>query len=287
MAGAELQLNAINALLHDAFIRELPGWTSILLIVAAAAGSWVLTMSLGTMWLRLAAYVFSGLAYLLLVKLAYDEAGIVLLAMPPLFTFGTAGLISLIYDYTRETLEKLRIRHTLETYVSKEVVREVVDNPTGYLSSLGGKRTQVAAIVTDLRGFTTMAECMESTQLVSQLNEYLSHMVSDIFAVRGSVINFKADAILAALDPAIRVRFVDFHAEVTSEKTAMGWYLDGRVSAVIGTHTHIPTADTRILPAGTAYQTDCGMTGSYNSVIGVDRDITRCQRGSGGCLAPS
>ena len=83
----------------------------------------------------------------------------------------------------------------------------------------------------------------------------------------------KADAMLEALDPAIRVRFVDFHAEVTSEKTAMGWYLDGRVSAVIGTHTHIPTADTRILPGGTAYQTDCGMTGAYDSIIGVEREL--------------
>jgi metallophosphoesterase (TIGR00282 family) len=83
----------------------------------------------------------------------------------------------------------------------------------------------------------------------------------------------KADQILGALDPAVKVRLVDFHAEVTSEKIAMGWYLDGRVSAVIGTHTHVPTADTRILPDGTAYQTDCGMTGPYHSVIGVDRDI--------------
>jgi len=61
--------------------------------------------------------------------------------------------------------------------------------------------------------------------------------------------------------------------ELTSEKMAMGWYLDGRVSAVIGTHTHIPTADTRVLPNGTAYQTDVGMTGPYHSVIGVDKDI--------------
>ncbi|MGA2266974.1 MAG: TIGR00282 family metallophosphoesterase [Bryobacteraceae bacterium] len=83
----------------------------------------------------------------------------------------------------------------------------------------------------------------------------------------------KADQILSALDPAIKVRFVDFHAEVTSEKIAMGWYLDGRVSAVIGTHTHVPTADTRILPGGAAYQTDCGMTGPYHSVIGVQTDI--------------
>ena len=83
----------------------------------------------------------------------------------------------------------------------------------------------------------------------------------------------KADALLTELRPEVKVRFVDFHAELTSEKVAMGWYLDGRVSAVIGTHTHIPTADTRILPGGTAYQTDVGMTGPYKGVIGVDKDI--------------
>jgi 2',3'-cyclic-nucleotide 2'-phosphodiesterase len=82
----------------------------------------------------------------------------------------------------------------------------------------------------------------------------------------------KADALLAGLDQVL-VRFVDFHAELTSEKMAMGWYLDGRVSAVVGTHTHIPTADTRILPGGSAYQTDSGMTGPYNSVIGVEKQI--------------
>lgn len=83
----------------------------------------------------------------------------------------------------------------------------------------------------------------------------------------------KADRILEEIDSSIKVRFVDFHAELTSEKMAMGWYLNGRVSAVIGTHTHIPTADTRILSGGTAYQTDVGMTGPYNSVIGVDKEI--------------
>ena len=82
----------------------------------------------------------------------------------------------------------------------------------------------------------------------------------------------KADTLLSQIDPAVKVKFVDFHAEVTSEKMALGWYLDGRVSAVVGTHTHVPTADTRILPGGTAYQTDCGMTGPYRSVIGVDTE---------------
>jgi 2',3'-cyclic-nucleotide 2'-phosphodiesterase len=82
-----------------------------------------------------------------------------------------------------------------------------------------------------------------------------------------------ADSILKSLDPAVKVRFVDFHAELTSEKMAMGWYLDGRVSAMVGTHTHIPTADERILPGGTAYQTDVGMTGPYDSVIGSEKSL--------------
>lgn len=70
-----------------------------------------------------------------------------------------------------------------------------------------------------------------------------------------------------------RVIVVDFHAEATSEKMAMGWHLDGRVTAVLGTHTHVPTADERLLPGGTAYQTDVGMSGPYDSVIGVDKDM--------------
>lgn len=67
--------------------------------------------------------------------------------------------------------------------------------------------------------------------------------------------------------------FVDMHAEATSEKVAMGWFLDGKVSAVLGTHTHIQTADEKILPGGTAYITDCGMTGPYDSVIGRRKDM--------------
>jgi 2',3'-cyclic-nucleotide 2'-phosphodiesterase len=79
------------------------------------------------------------------------------------------------------------------------------------------------------------------------------------------------DDILAGIKA--KVILVDFHAEVTSEKVAMGWYLDGRVTAVLGTHTHIPTADERVLPGGTAYQTDVGMSGPYDSVIGVEKDL--------------
>jgi metallophosphoesterase (TIGR00282 family) len=74
---------------------------------------------------------------------------------------------------------------------------------------------------------------------------------------------------IEALRAKTRIIVVDFHAEATSEKVAMGWHLDGRVTAVLGTHTHVQTADERILPKGTAYQTDAGMTGPHDSIIGV------------------
>jgi metallophosphoesterase (TIGR00282 family) len=100
-----------------------------------------------------------------------------------------------------------------------------------------------------------------------------------------AVVNLQGRVFMAANDDPFRVAdqllkeikakviFVDFHAETTSEKLAMGWYLDGRVTALVGTHTHIPTADERVMPAGTAYITDVGMTGPYDSVIGVQKEM--------------
>jgi metallophosphoesterase (TIGR00282 family) len=80
-----------------------------------------------------------------------------------------------------------------------------------------------------------------------------------------------AEMALAKISKETKIIIVDMHADATAEKMAMGWYLDGRVSAVVGTHTHIPTADGRILPGGTAYITDIGMTGPYDSVIGMEK----------------
>jgi hypothetical protein len=80
-----------------------------------------------------------------------------------------------------------------------------------------------------------------------------------------------ADREVTALTERTRLIFVDFHAEATSEKIAMGWFLDGRVTAIVGTHTHVQTADARVLPGGTAYITDVGMTGPHDGVIGVEK----------------
>ena len=81
----------------------------------------------------------------------------------------------------------------------------------------------------------------------------------------------KADSLLAKITA--KVVLLDIHGEASSEKMALGWYLDGRVTAVLGTHTHVPTADERVLPQGTAYQTDVGMSGPFDSVIGVEAEM--------------
>ncbi|MFD1360405.1 TIGR00282 family metallophosphoesterase [Lentibacillus salinarum] len=82
----------------------------------------------------------------------------------------------------------------------------------------------------------------------------------------------KMDELIAAAKKRTNIIFVDFHAEATSEKQAMGWYLDGKVSAVAGTHTHVQTADNRLLPKGTAYITDVGMTGPYDAILGMEKE---------------
>jgi hypothetical protein len=110
---------------------------------------------------------------------------------------------------------------------------------------------------------------------------WLLHTLPDgdrvaIVNVMGRVFMNQLDSPFAAMDslldgaaePLPSLRIVDFHCEITSEKNAMGWYLDGRVTAVLGTHTHVPTADARLLPKGTAYISDVGMTGPRDSVIG-------------------
>jgi metallophosphoesterase (TIGR00282 family) len=119
-----------------------------------------------------------------------------------------------------------------------------------------------------------------------EANPGRGHTILDAAGMRVAVVNLSgqlhltverspfpvADEIVRELDGRADAVIVDFHAELTSEKVAMGWHLDGRVAAVLGTHTHVPTADARILPGGTAFITDAGMTGSRDGIIGVRRE---------------
>jgi calcineurin-like phosphoesterase len=93
-----------------------------------------------------------------------------------------------------------------------------------------------------------------------------------VFLRSGRVAFSEIDTVLDQLESRSDHVLVDFHAEATSEKVALGWYLDGRATAVVGTHTHVPTADARVLPGGTAYISDVGMTGARGGVIGVVKE---------------
>jgi len=112
------------------------------------------------------------------------------------------------------------------------------------------------------RGVHVARAAGEPVAVVNVMGRVFMTPIDDPFAV----INRE----LTALAGEARVVLVDFHAEATSEKLAMGWYLDGRVTAVVGTHTHVQTADERVLPGGTAYITDAGMTGPHDSIIGIE-----------------
>jgi 2',3'-cyclic-nucleotide 2'-phosphodiesterase len=99
------------------------------------------------------------------------------------------------------------------------------------------------------------------------------NLSGNVFMAAGRSAFAEADTLVAELGDKADHVLVDMHAEATSEKVAMGWHLDGRVTAVLGTHTHVPTADARVLPEGTAYITDVGMTGARGGVLGVERRL--------------
>lgn len=119
------------------------------------------------------------------------------------------------------------------------------------------------AATTPGQGYTLVKINQTTVGVINLQGRVFINPIDDPFA--------KADELVAKLQSKCDLIFVDFHAETTSEKLALAWYLDGRVAAVVGTHTHVQTNDARILPGGTAYLTDAGMTGPYNEILGMTR----------------
>jgi metallophosphoesterase (TIGR00282 family) len=197
----------------------------------------------------------------------------------------------------REALRRL-LPGVVETYACELVIANVENAASGFgLTESIGREILDAGVhvmtggnhLWDRKG--TEDYIGRETQLVRPANYPAptpgqTHLVREVGGARVAVLSlqgrvfmqpldcpFRAlDALLARLAREADIFLLDFHAEATSEKQAMGRYADGRVSAVVGTHTHVPTADERILPGGTAYVTDLGMTGPYESVIGMQQD---------------
>ncbi len=197
--GPALHLQALNAALNGDFIRELSRTGEIASILVAGLVAWLLGWLVTQPFLRLAAFILASLLYCAVAWALFraGSGGILLALAPPLLAANGSGAAWLVWEHVIERMEKNRTRRTLERYVSRDLVREILDNPSSYLNALGGERKSVAILFSDIRGFTTITEEADSVQLVSQLNEYLTEMVRCVFENKGTLDKFIGDAVMA------------------------------------------------------------------------------------------
>jgi adenylate cyclase len=196
MDGVEIHANAIATLMRGDAPREAPAAVGIVSIfVLALATARLLSVAVHPLG-KLGLLVAIGAAYFAVAQTAFAWRGVVLLVAAPLWTVAGGGVLGVAMQVVAERLERLRVRRTLDRYVSKQVAEEILRHGEEYAASLGGERRNVTILFSDIRGFTTISEQSSPVELVAQLNEYLTVMVDVVMKYDGTLDKFVGDAIM-------------------------------------------------------------------------------------------